>query len=132
MLIRIKESDLICVQFNDDFVHTFDNTAYMVDFDFARTLWIRMHFAIDLALGIFGIDYLIPNKFKRRNSPIVEVHLNKDHQLEMVNGQVLSWFIDELNCYQKKAVANVLMGDLLYPYLIYGPPGKLVVLLSIC
>lgn len=104
----------------------------MIDFDFTRSLWIRMHFAIDLALGIFGTDYLMPKEFIRRNTPIVEVHLNQHHQLEMANGQVLNWFIDHLNWYQKEAVANVLMGDLLFPYLIYGPPGKSVYVFVLC
>lgn len=124
-MIEIKEFDLVCVKFQDDFIRTFDHTAYMITFDFARAPWIRMHYAIDLAFHIFGIDYLIPNRFIRREKPFAKVNLNEHKQLALSNGKILSWFNSNLNIHQKKAVANVLKGEFLNPYLIYGPPGDL-------
>lgn len=123
-MIKIKESDLVCVQFGDDFVQTFDNTAYVIEFDFSRSMWIRMHFALDLAVDIFGIEYLIPKELLKRNATLVDVHLNEHEQLEMTNRKVINWFVDGLNVYQKQAVVNTLRADLLNPYLIYGPPGN--------
>lgn len=84
-----------------------------------------MHFAIDLAIDIFGIDYLIPMEALEREKPIIDVHLNKYEQLELLpDKKVLKWFNKSLNDHQKQTVANVMRGDFLNPYLIYGPPGN--------
>lgn len=124
VVIEIKDSDLICIQFKDDFVQTFDNTAYIVEFDFTRNMWIRLHFALDVAWNTFGAEYLIPKQFTKRNAALIDVHLNEDNRMEATNGKVLKWFNNNLNFHQKQAVANVLRADLLNPYLIHGPPGN--------
>lgn len=131
-MIEIKDSDLICIQFKDEFVKTFDNTAYVVEFDFARNLWIRMHFALDSAWDTFGIEYLIPKQLTKRKVALIDLKLNEDNRLETTNGKVLNWFNDGLNFHQKQAVVNVLRAEFLNPYLIHGPPGnKLFSLISI-
>lgn len=122
-VIDIKNDNLICVQFKDDFVETFDHTAYMIDVDFTRGTWIRMHYAIDLAFDIFGIDYLNPTHFVRREKSWLEIDLNREEKLTLSDGEILDWFNPNLNTHQKKAVANVLKGEFLNPYLIHGPPG---------
>lgn len=123
-MIEIKDDDLVCVKFKEDFVLTFDNKAYMIEFDFTRASWIRLHYAIDLAFEIFGIDYLIPKEIIRRKMPLADVNLNGAQQLALNDGRIVNWFNASLNLHQKQAVVNVLRGELLNPYLIYGPPGN--------
>lgn len=123
-MIEIKDGDLVCVKFKKDFVLTFDNKAYMIEFDFTRASWIRLHYAIDLAFEIFGIDYLIPKEIIRRKMPLADVNLNRAQQLALTDGRIVNWFNASLNLHQKRAVVNVLRGELLNPYLIYGPPGN--------
>lgn len=115
---------MVCVKFKEDFVLTFDNKAYMIEFDFTRASWIRLHYAIDLAFEIFGIDYLIPKEIIRRKMPLADVNLNGAQQLALNDGRIVNWFNASLNLHQKQAVVNVLRGELLNPYLIYGPPGN--------
>lgn len=83
-----------------------------------------MHYALDLAMDIYGIDYLIPNKIMKRDSIFCDVHLSGDGRLKKANGKTINWFMNDLNFYQKQTVVNVLRADLLNPYLIYGPPGE--------
>lgn len=123
-MIEIKDDDLVCVKFKEDFVLTFDNKAYMIEFDFTRASWVRLHYAIDLAFEIFGIDYLIPKEIIRRKMPLADVNLNGAQQLALNDGRIVNWFNASLNLHQKQAVVNVLRGELLNPYLIYGPPGN--------
>lgn len=83
-----------------------------------------MHFALDLALEIYGIEFMLPKKFLKRDTTLVDVHLSGDGRLKSANGIELNWFNSNLNFPQKKAVTNILRADFLNPYLIYGPPGN--------
>lgn len=123
-VLSFKGKDLICVQFRDDFVKSFDNCAYRVEFDFSRAPWIRQHFAIDMAMNLFGLDILDPKEIVPRKEPRFDVRLSSEGCLKLKNGQVLEWFNDSLNQYQRQAVANALRGAMLNPYVIYGPPGN--------
>lgn len=126
-LISFKDDDLVCIQFKDDFVQKFDNKAYVVEFDFSRVLYIRQHFAIDMAVSLFGMEILHPKEIVAREEPILEVSLNKNGNLHLnKSGKGLKWFNQLLNDDQRKTVANVLRGDMINPYIVYGPPGKII------
>lgn len=113
------------MKFGNDFVEKFDNKAYWVDFDFSRASYIRQHFAIDMAVNMFGMSILVPEEISMREKPILDVYLNKKTNLQLgKGGRVLKWFNESLNSNQRKTVANALRGDILNPYVIYGPPGK--------
>lgn len=105
----MKDDDLIVVQFGDDFVNTFNHFEYFVDFSVSRSTVTRQHFAIDLALELFGIEFLMPNDVIFREKDFISM-----------NG----WFNGNLNNHQKQAVKQVLRCDLLNPYIIFGPPGE--------
>lgn len=128
-VISLKGKNLICVHFKDDFVKSFNNRAYVVDFDFPRVQWIRLHFAIDMAINTLGLDILNPKEILLREQPLLNVRLSSKGFLTSVedNG-VLKWFDKSLNTEQKETVAHVLRGDLLTPYIIYGPPGDTCVI----
>lgn len=126
-VIELKEKDLILVKFKNDFVEKFNNMAYVVEFDFARASFVRMHFAIDMAIKIFGMSILNPKKITFREKPLLDIRLNKKKELRSIkNGKPLNWFNNKLNDNQKETVACILRGDMLNPYVIYGPPGKII------
>lgn len=126
-VILLKEKDLLCVQFKDDFVENFDNKAYVVEFDFSRNFYVRMHCAIDMATNIFGMSILKPEKIIVRKKPQIDVRLSKEPSNFKLtkNGKPLEWYNEELNDNQRETVANILRGDILNPYIIHGPPGKI-------
>lgn len=108
-IIKMKDDDLIVVQFGDDFVKTFNHFEYNVDFSVSRSTVTRQHFAIDLAIELFGNEFLMP----------IDVILRKKDLISL-NG----WFNDNLNIHQKQAVKQVLRCNFSNPYIIFGPPGK--------
>lgn len=124
-LTAFKDKDLVCVQFKEDFVKSFNNMAYVVEFDFSRASYIRLHFAIDMAVSIFGMGILNPTEYVAREKPLLDVHLNEKKNLKLIpKRQNLKWFNESLNDHQRETVANALRGDMLNPFIIYGPPGK--------
>lgn len=127
-ILLLKEKDLICVQFEDDFVEKFENKAYVVEFDFSRQCYVRLHYAIDMATRIFGMSVLDPEKNIVREKPLLAVRFSKkSSNIKVVkNGKLLEWYNEELNDNQRETVAHILRGDLLNPYIIHGPPGKFI------
>lgn len=124
-IISINDKNLICVQFKDDFVKTFDYKAYVVEFDFSRLTWIRQHFAIDMAISTFGLDILDPKEICSREKPLLDVRLSSKGRIKKrVDRTELKWHNKSLNEEQKQTVVNILRGDMLNPHIIYGPPGK--------
>lgn len=120
-------SDLIMIKFDQDFVKSFDYKSYSVEFTFSRSRFIRMHHAVDLAFSMYGIDFLMPKKAAMREKCLLNVTLNRDQHLVRALGNAekrLKWFNRKLNAEQRQAVVNVLRGEYLNPYIIYGPPGK--------
>lgn len=123
-IIQIKDSDLIVVKFNADFVKQFDHTAYSVDFMYSRVTFVRMHFAIDLAIHAFGIEFLMPKKLSIREKPFFNITLDKNLDMIDEKKSKLGWFNQNLDIHQRQAVVNILRGDYLNPYIIHGPPGS--------
>ncbi|XP_031636601.1 probable RNA helicase armi isoform X2 [Contarinia nasturtii] len=131
VIIELKKDDLLLVQFNDDFVQTFDFGDYYVQFFFSRLTYVRQHFAIDLAVELFGIDYLMPKEINLRGNPLINKRMLKEDKQQGSAKQRKRirettehyWFNQNLNSDQKIAVLRVLRGDLLLPYIIVGPPG---------
>lgn len=120
-----KNEDLAVVKFKNDFVETFDSTAYLVEFRFSRLPFIRRHLAVELADKMFGDELLSPTKITMRNTPKMNIRLKKNKDLVFrKNGASVKWFNTDLNEHQKYAVQQVLRSDMLNPYVIFGPPGK--------
>lgn len=119
----LKAVDLIVIQFNEDFVITFDATAYFVEFSFVRSNLMRQHLAIDLAEKIFGMQFLMPKEISLRGKPLINMRLQKNMMVTCGKGGTHQWFNTNLNKKQKEAVKKILRGDMFNPYLIFGPPG---------
>lgn len=113
VIIDTNEINLIVVKFGDDFVETFDHTRYSVEFICSRSYFIRQHFAIDLAFELYGTNILLPTDISLRGEPLVK---------KCQKGQIV-WINDKLNLCQKQAIKQIIGGDFLNPYLIFGPPG---------
>lgn len=125
LIIDVKETDIIVVKFGDDFVETFDYSPYSIEFSSTRSYFIRQHFAIDLSWELFKTDILIPNDISLRGVPLLDMRMKrKKHMIQRQSGMLQPWFNDKLNEQQKHAVMQIIRGDLLNPYLIFGPPGK--------
>lgn len=124
-IIDVKETDLIVVKFNDDFVETFDHSPYSIEFSFSRSYFIRQHFAIDLSWEFYGTNILMPNEISLRGVPVLDMCMEGNiEMIQRTTGKMQPWFNDNLNEQQKNAVMQIIRGDLLNPYLIFGPPGK--------
>lgn len=124
-IIEIKANDLVVVEFGDDFVRSFDSSAYFVEFYIPRQPYIREHFALDLALDIYGREFLMPEKKSFREKLLCDVELNDEREMRsQKTGQQIEWFNANLNEFQKQGVVNALRADLLNPHLIFGPPGN--------
>lgn len=124
-IIDVKETDLIVVKFNDDFVETFDHSPYSIEFTFSRSYFVRQHFAIDLAWELFGTNILMPNEVSLRGVPLMDMRMKRSiEMIQRKSGVLQPWFNDKLNEQQKHAVMQIIRGELLNPYLIFGPPGK--------
>lgn len=125
----MKNDDWVVLEFKDDFVNQFKNTKYRVEFKFSRTTYLREHIALDVALEMYGIDMLIPQKVTTREHPLLDVGLNDSGDLikrdaESGKDVRLKWFNGNLNDDQKRTVCRNLRGEFSLPYLINGPPGK--------
>ncbi|XP_055304449.1 probable RNA helicase armi isoform X2 [Sitodiplosis mosellana] len=123
-IIDVKDVDIIVIKFNDDFVATFDHSAYSIEFAFSRSYFLRQHFAIDLAVELYGMDILMPKEISLRGVPLLDMRMKGNNgMIQRRNGKQQPWFNDNLNKQQKQAVTQIMRSDLLNPYLIFGPPG---------
>lgn len=125
-IIEIKDKgDLILVEFKNDFIKTFDNGDYSVEFKFSRSVYVRQHYALGLAIELFGLELLTPKNTTFRGRSLLDSRFSTDGNIiRRKCGNAIPWFNSQLNEQQKKAVYRVLKGDVLMPYLINGPPGK--------
>lgn len=125
IIIEKKEVDLIVVKFGDNFVNTFGHTAYYVQFDFSRSYMVRQHYAIDLALELFGLGIIMPTEISLRGIPTLDLRMaSSGNMILRRKGKCYNWFNNNLNDCQKQAVMQIIRCDLQNPYLIFGPPGE--------
>lgn len=118
--------DAVLIKFGQNFEKTFNDStyeSYTVKFFFARSPYIRQHRAIDLATKIFDEEFLFPTQLMEC-TPQMDIHLNENFKLELNNGQIIPWFNNSLNKYQRMAVMQVLRGECRNPHIIWGPPGE--------
>lgn len=89
---------------------------------------MRGHRAIDLAMEMFDANFFFPKKLMESDDLQLDVILNESYELQMnKSARKLAWFNDKLNEYQRVAIKQILRSECTtMPYIIYGPPGKLV------
>ena len=126
--IHKVEQNAILVKFHPDFHQRHNNKDYRIDFVFSRTAFKRQQHALEMVISQTGLgfDFIFPHLENFIKSPQVDVTLGANGKMD-INGEQFDFFNKNLNQYQKEAVKNVLRGDIRpLPYIIYGPPGKLL------
>lgn len=126
---RIKKNQLL-LKFSDEFHSNYLGEDYKIIFKFARTKFIKQHNAIERIskkMKHNGFEYLFPTAVKSVKKLQLDVKLTDDGmvaELQMnKTKQFFGWHDKKLNDIQKRAVFNVLRGEVrMCPYIVFGPP----------
>lgn len=124
-IIYKVEKDAILVKFHSEFHSNHNRRDYSIEFYFSRSSFKKQQFAIDQVLSPkgLGIDFLYPKQEVFKRNVQLDVKLSDCGKIEL-NGRKHEFFNSSLNLYQKRAVVNVLRGEIRpIPYIIFGPPG---------
>lgn len=127
-IIHKVEQNCILAKFHSEFHHTHNRKDFRIDFYFSRTTFRRQQFALDQVLSSngLGLNFIFPRILNIKKTPQVDVRLSENGNL-LLHGKESEFYNKSLNIYQKNAVINVLRGENRpLPYIIYGPPGKLI------
>ncbi|ETN66622.1 hypothetical protein AND_001572 [Anopheles darlingi] len=137
-------ADRVLLLFDNVFHQKYNGESYRVYFESGRGQQRKLHHALDLVPTTLGMDYLFPERITP-NEPLMNVVLNEREEMvlytsedsgDIGNGddkeRKLAWYNQRLNLYQKRAIVNVLRGEIRpLPYVIFGPPGSGKTLTSI-
>uniref|UniRef100_T1DQJ2 RNA helicase n=1 Tax=Anopheles aquasalis TaxID=42839 RepID=T1DQJ2_ANOAQ len=137
-------ADRVLLLFDNIFHQSYNGESYRVYFEFSRGQQRKLHHALDMVSKTLGMDYLFPERITP-TEPLLDVVLNEQEEMVCCNSQEqgdgndnddkerkLPWFNQRLNIYQKRAIVNVLRGEVRpLPYVIFGPPGSGKTLTSI-
>ncbi|XP_068146310.1 LOW QUALITY PROTEIN: probable RNA helicase armi [Drosophila tropicalis] len=115
--------DRVLLKFNSHFHDNYNNADHRVEFYFSRYALRKQHYAIPQAISLFGENFLFPSKLTKRKYPQLDLTLNDNDDMYLYNSK-LTWYNQNLNGIQKRAVFNILRGEAdNMPYVIFGPPG---------
>uniref|UniRef100_A0A1A9VAA3 RNA helicase n=1 Tax=Glossina austeni TaxID=7395 RepID=A0A1A9VAA3_GLOAU len=113
----------ILLKFDPLFQQKYNGEDYRLEFYFSRFGFRKQHYAVSRAAKNLGEQFLFPSRAQTRGCPQLEVQLNDEENL-MLGSCQRNWHNCTLNSIQKKAVANILRGEVYnMPYVIFGPPG---------
>ncbi|KAH8255162.1 hypothetical protein KR038_003242 [Drosophila bunnanda] len=113
----------ILLKFNSSFQAKYKGEEYCLKFYFSRFGLRKHHHAISRIIPVMGEDFLFPTELTKREVPQLEVRMEGEDDMYLYDSK-LKWFNQSLNQIQKRAVFNILRGELLnMPYVIFGPPG---------
>lgn len=122
---RIKKDQLL-LKFGDEFHSSYLGEDYKIIFKFARTKFVKQHNAIERIgkkMKQNGFEYLFPIAVKSVKRPQLDVQLADGGMVLKNPKQFFSWYNAKLNDIQKRAVFNVLRGEVrMCPYIVFGPP----------
>lgn len=122
---RIKKDQLL-LKFSEEFHSSYLGEDYKIIFKFARTKLIKQHNAIERVakkMKYNGFEYLFPTIVKSVKRLQLEVELKDDEMVLQFPKQSIPWYNKKLNEIQKRAVFNVLRGEVrMCPYIVFGPP----------
>lgn len=126
-VVELKE-DVVIIQFEYDFKKSFEHVTYEVEFLPNPITFFHGHRAIDLACKMFDSEFLFPEKINEARNLQLDVILNESYDLQICEtGELLPWFNNRLNDFQKVAVLQVLRDECpMMPHIIYGPPGVIL------
>lgn len=121
---KLQRNELL-LKFDENFQNQYHGEDYKLIFKFSRSKFVKPHNAIKrLGLNRQNIPLLLfPDRIFPQKSIQFGVNLvGSDLRLP---DRKLSWFNPVLNSFQKKAVTNILRGEVRpMPYIIFGPPGE--------
>uniref|UniRef100_A0A2M3ZZS1 RNA helicase n=1 Tax=Anopheles triannulatus TaxID=58253 RepID=A0A2M3ZZS1_9DIPT len=133
-------ADRVLLLFDNVFHQSYNGESYRVYFEFGRGQHRKLHHALDTVPKTLGIEYMFPERITP-NEPLINVVLNEREEMVLCPStedgdddkeRKLTWYNQRLNLYQKRAIVNVLRGEVRpLPYVIFGPPGSGKTLTSI-
>ncbi|KAM7355345.1 putative RNA helicase armitage [Cochliomyia hominivorax] len=113
----------ILLKFNAGFQQKYNGEDYRLEFYFSRFGFRKQHFAIERVVKHLGEKFLFPSNIYLREQPQLDIQLNEDNNIVYQN-KMYKWYNNLLNPIQKKAVFEILRGEVQnMPYIIFGPPG---------
>lgn len=121
---RIKKNQLL-LKFSDEFQSKYLGEDYKIIFKFARTKYVKQHNAIERIAKKMkqnGFEFLFPTAVKSGKEQL-DVQLVDGEMVLKFPKQSILWHDAKLNEIQKRAVFNVLRGEVrMCPYIVFGPP----------
>lgn len=122
---RIRKDQLL-LKFSDEFHSNYLGEDYKIIFKFARTKFVKQHNAIERIAKKMKqneFEYLFPIAVKSVKRAQLDVQLADGGMVLKTSKQFFPWYNAKLNDIQKRAVFNVLRGDVrMCPYIVFGPP----------
>lgn len=113
----------VLLKFNAGFQTKYNGEDYRLEFYFSRYGFRKQHFAINRIVKHLGESFLFPTKIQMRERLQLQIDLDNENNL-CLNDTVCQWYNPLLNVVQKRAVRNILRGEVQnMPYVIFGPPG---------
>ncbi|KAI9581014.1 hypothetical protein GQX74_014397 [Glossina fuscipes] len=113
----------ILLKFDHNFRGRYNYVDYRLEFYFSRYGYRKQQYAILRAAKNLGEEFLFPSRAQTRGCPQLDIQINDEGNL-LLDGRQYKWRNCALNSVQKKAVANILRGEVYKtPYMIFGPPG---------
>lgn len=122
---RTQRKSLL-LKFDDAFHNSYRGEDMKLVFKFARTKFVKPHNAIDRIAKKMqrnGFKFLFPTNIKTSKLQMPVQLIDGQLVVEHIKNNRLKWFNENLNEIQKRAVVNVLRGEVkMCPYLVFGPP----------
>ncbi|XP_037893209.1 probable RNA helicase armi [Glossina fuscipes] len=113
----------ILLKFDANFQQKYNGEDYRLEFYFSRYGYRKQHHAVLRAVKNLGEQFLFPSGAQTRGCPQLDIELDDEENLLLGSSQC-KWHNCILNSIQKKAIANILRGEVYnMPYVIFGPPG---------
>ena len=129
-IIHKVGKDYILVKFQPEFHQQHYNKEYRIEFVFSLTPFKKQQHALDSAVSKvgLGLDFIFPRLRNFIKPCQVDVELGDDGNM-LINDKRFEFYDKNLNMFQKNAVTNILRGVIRpLPYIIYGPPGKVILI----
>lgn len=120
--VVLVQRNYFLLKFQKDFDECATSAGYQIQFAYNRSLFMRKHEAIDLAITKFDETFLFPTTFTPTENSALKVELvgKKMH----LDGTEVEWFHETLNFQQMRAVVSALRQETHLPYIVHGPPGN--------
>lgn len=119
----------VYLKFAVSFHQAYNGEDVSVHFSSSRSNFMKMHFAVDLALKELDKEILFPNQIHIKPPQVMIVEPLDDDpssagEIRDLKERKIRWFNNNLNSIQKRAVKNILQGEARpLPYVVFGPPG---------